>query len=240
MSDLLKTHGADPEVAIQPIAVEFPLRGEWVAPNTPGKRVPSHGTDVLGQRYAYDFVRTRPESRGMHFYPHSTLRYLVAGVRLKDCYGWGQPIYAPLAGTVVKAEDGWPERDPVYLARDLAIALKSGFTFDVRRATDFRPLAGNHIILETAHGYALLAHAQTGSVRVLPGEHVAVGQHLANVGHSGNSTAPHLHFHLMDREDPRQAQGIPCCFREYEVLVQGTWQIVRNGIPKHTDMIRRL
>jgi hypothetical protein len=27
-----------------PVVVEFPLRGEWTAPNTPGKKVPSHGT----------------------------------------------------------------------------------------------------------------------------------------------------------------------------------------------------
>jgi hypothetical protein len=35
--------------------VEFPLRGEWMSPTTPIKRIPSHGTDQLGQRYAYDF-----------------------------------------------------------------------------------------------------------------------------------------------------------------------------------------
>jgi hypothetical protein len=26
-----------------PIIVEFPLQGEWIAPNTPGKKIPSHG-----------------------------------------------------------------------------------------------------------------------------------------------------------------------------------------------------
>jgi murein DD-endopeptidase MepM/ murein hydrolase activator NlpD len=176
----------------------------------------------------------------MRFYRHSTLRYLALGARLKDCFGWGQPIYAPLSGTVVKAQDGWPERDPVHLARDLAILLKFAFTFDVRQTTDFRPLAGNHIILETADGYAFFAHAQTGSIRVSRGASVTSGHHLANVGHSGNSTAPHLHFHLMDHEDPRKAQGLPCCFTEYEVLHEGAWEPVYRGIPKHTDRIRKL
>jgi len=41
----------------KPIIVEFPLRGEWLAPNTPGKKIPSHGTDQLGTRYAYDFLQ---------------------------------------------------------------------------------------------------------------------------------------------------------------------------------------
>ncbi|MBP1762425.1 MAG: family metallopeptidase, partial [Firmicutes bacterium] len=40
-----------------PIIVEFPLRGEWLSPNTPGTKIPSHGTDQLGTRYAYDFIQ---------------------------------------------------------------------------------------------------------------------------------------------------------------------------------------
>ena len=40
-----------------PIIVEFPLRGEWLSPNTPGTKVPSHGTNQLGTRYAYDFIQ---------------------------------------------------------------------------------------------------------------------------------------------------------------------------------------
>lgn len=223
-----------------PIVVEFPLRGEWIAPNTPGKRVPSHGTDMLGQRYAYDFVGTSLDARDMRFYRSSPWRYLLFGVRLQDCYGWGQPIYSPLDGTVVVAEDGWPERNPVHLFRDPAILLRHAFTFDVKKTTDFRPVAGNHLIIETASAYALIAHAQTGSVRVARGDSVSAGEHLANVGHSGNSTAPHLHFHLMDKEDARVANGLPCCFREYEVLRAGQWQVIHDGIPTHRDRIRKL
>jgi len=223
-----------------PVVVDFPLRGEWAAPNTPGKRIPSHGTDVLGQRYAFDLMRTDPSSRGMRFYRPSRLRYLLLGVRLRDCFGWGEPIYSPVAGTVVQAEDGWPEREPVHLARDLAVVLKHAFTFDPERATSLRPLVGNYVIIAAADGYAFLAHAQNGSVLVSRGDEVSPGQPLARVGHSGNTTAPHLHFHLMDDEDIRKARGIPCCFREYEVFREGAWQPVRNGVPTHRDRIRRL
>lgn len=176
----------------------------------------------------------------MRFYRPGLLHYSVLGVRLQDCFGWGQPIFSPVAGTVVQAEDGWPERNPVHLARDLAIALKHALTFDLQRAEDFRPLAGNHIIIEAGDVYALLAHAQTNSIRVAKGDKVTPGQPLANVGHSGNSTAPHLHFHLMDHLDPRRAQGIPCCFRDYEVLQDGTWHAVTNGVPTHTERIRKV
>lgn len=43
--------------AREPIIVEFPLRGEWHSPNTPGTKIPSHGTNKLGSRYAYDFIQ---------------------------------------------------------------------------------------------------------------------------------------------------------------------------------------
>lgn len=223
-----------------PAVVEFPLRGEWVAPNTPGKRVPSHGTDMLGQRYAYDFIRTDPAAGGMRFHNHSTLRYLILGVRLQDCFGWGQPIHSPVSGAVVHAEDGWPERDPVHLARDMAVVHKNGLRFNVERAASLRPLVGNYVIIESDVGFVFLAHAQTGSILVSQGDRVSVDQLLARVGHSGNTTAPHLHFHLMDRAELLNAQGVPCAFREYEVLKQGEWHQVRNGIPAHTDRIRRL
>jgi len=223
-----------------PVVVDFPLRGEWVAPNTPGKRVPSHGTDQLGQRYAYDFVRTDPAAKGLRFYRGSTRRYLLRGVPLRDCYGWGEPIFSPVAGTVVEAADGWPERDPVHPVRDLGIALKNALTFDPKRAGSLRPLVGNYLIVETVDGFACFAHAQTGSLQVAAGDRVVPGQQLARVGHSGNTTAPHLHFQLMDRQDWRTAKGILCCFREYELLVDGSWRTVHNGIPEGSDRIRRL
>jgi len=42
----------------------------------------------------------------------------------------------------------------------------------------------------------------------------------------------------MDREDTPATQGVPCCFREYEVPRDGAWTRVENGIPKHIEIIR--
>ena len=224
---------------IAPVVVDFPLRGEWITPNTPGTNVPSHGTDLLGERYAYDFVGIDPNSRRMRFYRPSPLHYLILGVRLQDCFGWGQPIFSSTSGIVVRAEDGWPERNPVHLARDFPILLKNARVINLNKMADLRSLSGNFIIIETGDGYAVYAHAQTGSIMVSPGDKVMPGQQLANVGHSGNSTAPHLHFQLMDHPDPWKAQGIPCCFRVYEVFQNGAWRLVQNGIPKATDRIRK-
>src|SRR5512146_2900771 len=70
--------------AREPIIVEFPLRGEWLSPNTPGTRIPSHGTDKLGTRYAYDFIQVDWERKGWPAYRVSLARYLLFGVPLSE------------------------------------------------------------------------------------------------------------------------------------------------------------
>lgn len=134
-----------------------------------------------------------------------------------------------------------PERNPVHIARDLAVVVKHAFTFDPSRgAAGLRAVLGNHIMLrrDDAGVYALFAHARRGSIRVVPGQRVGSGQELALVGHSGNSTAPHLHFQLKDGPDVLHAHGLPCCFREYETLRAGTWTRVVEGLPAKREFIR--
>jgi len=222
------------------VIVDFPLKGNWITPNTPGAKVPSHGTDMFGERYAYDLVGIDPKNQRMRFYRTNPLHYLILGVRLQDCYGWGQPIFSATAGVVIQIEDGLPERNPVHLARDLSINLKNNLALISKKMIDFRSLSGNFIIIETNYGFAVYAHVQTGSIKVSPGDKILSGQLLANVGHSGNSIAPHLHFQLMDHSNPWKAQGIPCCFRTYEVFQNGNWHLRQNGIPNANEMIRNL
>jgi murein DD-endopeptidase MepM/ murein hydrolase activator NlpD len=56
-------------------------------------------------------------------------------------------------------------------------------------------LAGNHVVLACAGASVVLTHLQQGSVRVPAGAVVQVGDPLARVGNSGNTSQPHLHLH---------------------------------------------
>lgn len=221
-----------------PIFVDLPLRGEWVCPNTPGSRVPSHGTNRLGTRYAYDFIQVDPTRRGWPAYRGGLARYVLRGIALNDYYCYGQPIYAPCGGLVVQAQDSWPERPRTDLFADTANAYRNAHSFDAA-SDDVRQVAGNFVILELGRGiYAGLVHMQPGSVCVRVGQRVRAGDILGRVGHSGNSYMPHLHFQLMDSSDIAAANGLPCAFRRYEVLRDGVWQMVENGIPKAGERIR--
>jgi murein DD-endopeptidase MepM/ murein hydrolase activator NlpD len=221
-----------------PVVVEFPLRGEWTAPNTPGKKVPSHGTDMLGQRYAFDLIRFDPDRAGRYHPPGGPLAILT-GVPTRSCHGWGEPIHAPLDGEVVAAMDGLPERERVIPLRELFLVLRTGLTFRPEPGR-LHGVLGNHVILRCGDVYAGFAHMATGSVAVAAGQVVREGDVLGRVGHTGNSTAPHLHFQLMDGPDVLTARGVPCAFREYEVWRGDAWQRVEASIPAATDRIRSI
>lgn len=224
-----------------PVVVELPLIGEWTALTTPAHRIPSHGTDMLGQRFAFDFVRTDAR-KGFHLHPAGTVRSYLIGGRTRECYGWGQPVHAAFDGQVVQARDGVPEREWLHVVRELAGVLWNAFTFKPTEEGIDR-VAGNHVIVRmdatpTIHGF--YAHLAPGSVAVETGQVVRAGDQIGRVGHTGNSTAPHLHFQLMDAADPLRARGIPCAFREYEANRDGRWVRVERGIPRRGEPIRSI
>lgn len=222
----------------EPIIMAFPLRGEWLAPNTPGTKIPSHGTNQLGTRYAYDFIQVDWERKGLPAYRVSLTEYLLHGVPLSEYYCWGQNIYAPCDGVVVVTEDGYKERERTKLLSDMSNAYKNAHYFDPQK-DDVQSVAGNYIIIQYSENvYAALCHLQTNSVQVSVGQHVKKGDIVGRIGHSGNSFAPHLHFQLMDNMDISIANGLPCAFEQYEVFRDGKWRVIINGIPTNKDRIR--
>lgn len=219
------------------VVVEFPLRGErWVAVNTPGDRIPSHGTDMLGQRFAYDLLQV-DFRRSLRDHPAGILRRLIVGIRTRDCCAWGAEIHAPFDGEIVRASDGLEERGWIHPVRELALVLKNAFTFSPDRLPS---ILGNHVIMHSGEIFAGFAHLVPGSVAVEAGQTVRRGDVLGRVGHTGNSTSPHLHFQLMDSPELITAKGVPCAFRAYEVLRDGGWERVENGVPRKVDRIRYL
>jgi Peptidase family M23 len=129
------------------------------------------------------------------------------------------------------------ERQWLHVVPEFWVAVKNTLAF-ARRRLDPARLAGNHVIMATGGTYALYGHLAPGSVAVTSGQQVRAGELVGRVGHSGNSTAPHPHFHRMDSTDPLQANGIPCAFAEYLVERDGQWQRVEHGIPNRRQRIR--
>ena len=113
-------------------------------------------------------------------------------VRLSDPYGARD---APCGGcsTFHKGLDMLPgEGAP-------AQAVADGVVREVS-ATDNGGFGVYAIVDHTVDGQlvsSVYAHFQAGSLQVSAGESVGVGTHLGNVGSTGQSTGPHLHFEIL-------------------------------------------
>lgn len=217
------------------IPLHFPLRAVWVATNTPAHRIPTHGTDFFAQRYAYDFMMLNED--GSPLPPSQAIRYVLASVAVEECFSWAQPVFSPASGIIVGIGEGWPDRArPMFVPNFIVMRLGPR----IARSGDFRGLTGNYIILRSGADFILLAHLRCGSIRVRLGEGVALGQQIAEVGNSGNTSIPHLHIQAMDRADPWCARPIPCWFTDIEGWNGAEWEALPDGMPKKSQRVRFL
>ncbi len=145
------------------------------------------------------------------------------GARLADYFAYGREILAVADGTVVAAVNECVEADG-----RLRQPGESSEDFQKRIVVEQNKLlaqgptaaAGCHVILRHAGGeHSHFLHLKPGSVRVRAGDPVKRGQPIGQLGHSGNSTEPHLHFQLTDGSDPLYSRGLPILFRN--VIVEG-------------------
>jgi murein DD-endopeptidase MepM/ murein hydrolase activator NlpD len=193
------------------VVLALPFTHRWKVRNSPARRVPSHGVDVLGQRYAIDFVGVDQRHRTA---PVRDWRTVLATEPPERFFAYGRPILAPADGVVVEAHDG--EVDHAARRSQLALVpYAAGQASRLRRGA--AALAGNHLIIahRESGAFVALVHLRLGSLRVGAGDEVAVGQQLAECGNSGNSTQPHVHVQVMDSADLSVARGVPMAFRDF-------------------------
>jgi murein DD-endopeptidase MepM/ murein hydrolase activator NlpD len=147
--------------------------------------LPINGKVWLAQRYAVDYEQLDAKNR------------VWSGKNKKDLDNYtiyGKKAIAAADGTVVKVVDGLPEQVPGVFPENISPEEADG----------------NSVILDLGGGnFALYAHFQPGTIRVEEGEHVERGDVLALVGNSGNSLAPHLHFHVMNGPLSLASNGLP-------------------------------
>ena len=185
----------------EPPSLGPPLKGgPWVAVYSPGwprghRRVfyAVDGRARLPGRFAIDWVKV---DAGGHInkrdadIPRNTL-------------GYGAEVIAVADATVADVRDG--------IAESASVAGNGHHAIG--------DAAGNYIVLDLGgHRYAFYEHLRPGSVRVKAGDVVRRGQVIGALGFTGDSTGPHLHFHVADGPSPLAAEGIPFVFDRFEAI----------------------
>jgi hypothetical protein len=184
-------------------ALSLPFDGEWYVFWGGRSLAENYHAVSIDQRFAYDFLVY--EGGRSH---------RGDGRRVEEYHCWGRPILAPAEGKVAVAVDGLPDQAP--------------------GAMDREHPPGNHVILDHGNGeFSLLAHLQNGSVAVKKGGRVGAGQRLGLCGNSGNTSEPHLHYHLQTTSEFGRGEGLPAAFRDY--LRDG--QPVERGEPRRGETV---
>ncbi|PHK50615.1 M23 family metallopeptidase [Staphylococcus edaphicus] len=117
-------------------------------------------------------------------------------------YSYGLPIVAPANGVVEAIVDGIPDNTPG----------------DINTVHP----EGNYIIIKHARNeYSMIAHIKANSFKIEKGDTLLRGQHIANVGNSGNTPEPHIHFQVMKDKNIQVAQTLKIQFQNVTAPVKG-------------------
>lgn len=186
-------------------ALHLPFDDEWTVFWGGRTLAQNYHAAVADQRFAYDILIVKDGTS-----------HAGEGRSNEDYYCFGRPLLAPAAGKVVVAVDGVADNVP--------------------GAMNPREAAGNHVIIDHGQGeYSLLAHFRNGTLRVKAGQEVEAGAPLGECGNSGNSSEPHLHYHLQDSPEFHRGAGLPAQFLDY--LADGA--PVERGEPVKGQRIQR-
>lgn len=141
----------------------------------------------LAEAFAYDFLQIGADGKS----------YQQDGKHNSDYYAYGKKVLAAKDGTVVLVRTDIYENDP--------------------GRTNLNTPGGNVVVID--HGdnqFGYYAHLRPNSITLKVGAKVKAGDVIAEVGNSGESTEPGLHFHVMNNPDPNMGDGIPVVFDKWK------------------------
>jgi len=190
------------------VKLGLPFKDEWSVFWGGDTRALNYHVVDEAQRRAFDFLAVDSDGKS----------HRGDGTKNEDYLAWGREILAPADGVVAEAIDGVRDNEPGKLNPYAAI--------------------GNAVILVHAkEEVSLLAHFQRGSVRPKAGDRVRRGEVLGLCGNSGNSSEPHLHYHLMNASILSEATGIKVFFEKVTVTRDGATQVREDYSPVRGDRI---
>jgi Peptidase family M23 len=209
---------------MKPIVLGPPLHGsDWMAANGPDNGsihrralLPLDGKPQIAQRFAIDWVQRGADGKTFTGDQKDNKSYKA----------YGNDVLAVADAVVASIKEGVPENVPGLALRAVPITLET--------------VGGNNVILDLGGGrFAFYAHMQPGSIRVKPGDRVRRGQVVGLVGNSGNSTEPHLHFHVANASAALASEGLPYVMESFDLQSDaGAWEPRRNELPLQNSRVQ--
>ncbi|MEE9406573.1 MAG: peptidoglycan DD-metalloendopeptidase family protein [Polaribacter sp.] len=168
--------------------LKLPFKNEWTVVWGGDTKELNYHIESEAQKNAFDIIIKDKKGKS----------YKTDGKANDDYYAFGKELIAPCDGEIVLVVNGIKdnkpgELNPVYIP-------------------------GNTVIIKTENNeYLFFAHFKQNSIKVKQGQIIKQGELLGLCGNSGNSSEPHLHFHIQNVENMNVATGVKCYFKEIYV-----------------------
>jgi hypothetical protein len=176
----------------------LPFEGEWMTLAGGPQRDRNYNATTAAIRYAYDFTKVVDGKK-----------FALDGAKNEDFHCWGEPIYAPTGGQVVRVKNDVVDNTPGEVTSN--------------------EIFGNHVVIEAGESeYVFVWHLKHRSVRVKAGDEVSPSTVIGECGNSGRSVEPHVKVHAQTELDFPIAMGLPIQFSEYSV----DGELVGEGMPR--------
>ena len=188
--------------------LSLPFNDKWLVFWGGDTREHNYHHDVPNQRFAFDLIGVGADGK--------TRR--GEGSKNEDYYAFDREVLAPADGTVIEVIDGVRDNTPGSMNSYSAV--------------------GNCVLLQHREDeVSVLAHFRRGSIKVKPGDKVKRGQILGQCGNSGNSSEPHIHYHLQHSPVLQDGLGIKCVFDKVVVTKDSKTETRANYSPVKGDVI---
>ncbi len=186
----------------------LPFKSKWlVFWGGDTKEINQHH-DVPNQRFAFDFLGVGADGKTRKESSNTN----------EDYYAFGREIIAPADGIVTDVITGVRDNIPGSM-------------------NPYSALGNAVFIKHREHEISVLAHLKFGSIKVNVGDKVKTGQKIGLCGNSGNSSEPHLHYHLQNTPIIQDGTGIKCFFQKVKVIKDGKEQLKDNYSPIKGDIV---
>ena len=154
------------------------------------------------QKYALDLLIVGPNSK-----THKT-----DGKKNTDFYAFGKEVLACADGIVTDVITGVRDNRPGSMNPYSAL--------------------GNAVFIQHQENeISVIAHLKFDSTKVKVGDKVKTGQVIGLCGNSGNSSEPHIHFHLQNTPVIQDGSGIKCRFEKVLVEEKSTQELLKEHSP---------
>lgn len=164
--------------------------------------------NTTNQRYAFDFIGVDEKGN----------THKDDGRKNEDYFAFGREILAPADGVVTDVIDGVRDNVPGSM-------------------NPYSSIGNTVFIQHQEYEVSVLAHLKCNSIKVKVGDRVKKGQVIGLCGNSGNSSEPHLHFHLQNTPIIQDGIGIKCYFQKVILLNNGKKEVKTDYSPIKGDVI---